>query len=469
VTFRSIARAGCALTLVVAFVASLAATATAAPERPLVGYWGTDAAGLIRRSGDAPDLGDLRGVHLNAPIVGIAATSTGRGFWLAAADGGVFTFGDARFFGSAASLHLNAPIVGIARSWDDGYWLVAADGGVFTFGDAKFSGSAANLHLNAPIVGIASVSRRGYLLAASDGGVFTFGNEEFFGSAANLHLNAPVVGITGGSGGYRLAASDGGVFTYGGATFLGTSTRTPVSAITRSPFGGYVMQSSNGGGLSAFGNGSSCVADVPAPLGSTHRYVGVVGAFQPGNGDVEGSMANVSCPVGGGHTGAFRPLLYRLSRWGWHIDVIRTGTDPTCFTEVFGLDRVGTRPVPTRPLVAKYGSIVMRSTQTAGHSVFDVRVTGTNCRAVASNSVFRIFVLPLAATTSVGDIGPFTTITPPGPRPFTLEAHGTCTTEVRSDFDGRLVQRKTGSSYTMTVPSGGFWISNTPGCTVSIS
>jgi hypothetical protein len=148
---------------------------------------------------------------------------------------------------------------------------------------------------------------------------------------------------------------------------------------------------------------------------------------------------------------------------------MRTGTDPPCFTEVFGLDRVGTQPVPTRPLVAKYGSIVMRRTQMAGHSVFDVRVTGTNCRAVASISVFQIFVLPLAATTQVGDIGPFSTITPPGPRPFTLEAHGTCTTEVRESDDGRLVQRKTGSSYTMTVPSGGFWISNTPGCTVSIT
>jgi hypothetical protein len=471
VRFRSIARTGFALTIVFSCVGGLAATATAAPELPpLVGYWGTDAAGLIRRSGDAPDLGDLRGLHLNAPIVGIAATSSGRGFWLAAADGGVFSFGDARFFGSAANLHLNAPIVGIAalpgsRFQDRGYWLAAADGGVFTFGDAKFYGSAATLHLNAPIVGIASNSSRGYLLAASDGGVFTFGDTEFFGSAANLHLNAPVVGIIGGSGGYRLAASDGGVFTYGYAAFFGTSTRTPVSAITRSPFGGYVMQSSNGGGLSAFGNGSSCVAEVPAPVGSTHRYVGVAGAFDPGRGDEEGAMANVSCPVGGGHTGAFRPPRSRLSFW--HIDVATTGTGPPCFTEVFGLDRVGTQPVPTRPLVAKYGSIEMRSTQTAGHSVFDVRVTGTNCRAVASVSVWRSFTLPLAATTRVGDLGPFSALLPSGP--FTLNAHGTCTTEVRESRDGRLLERETGSSYTMTVPSGGFWISNTPGCTVSVT
>ena len=36
----------------------------------------------------------------NAPIVGIAATPSGKGYWLVAADGGVFTFGDAPFLGN---------------------------------------------------------------------------------------------------------------------------------------------------------------------------------------------------------------------------------------------------------------------------------------------------------------------------------------------------------------------------------
>jgi len=37
----------------------------------------------------------MAGKHLNAPIVGITGTTTGRGYWLAASDGGIFAFGDA--------------------------------------------------------------------------------------------------------------------------------------------------------------------------------------------------------------------------------------------------------------------------------------------------------------------------------------------------------------------------------------
>ncbi len=44
----------------------------------------------------------------------MAATPDGHGYWLVAADGGVFAFGDAAFAGSAGGLHLNAPIVGMA-------------------------------------------------------------------------------------------------------------------------------------------------------------------------------------------------------------------------------------------------------------------------------------------------------------------------------------------------------------------
>ena len=59
-----------------------------------------------------------------------------------ASDGGIFSFGDARFHGSTGSIHLNNPIVGMAATTDGkGYWLVAADGGIFNFGDAGFYGS----------------------------------------------------------------------------------------------------------------------------------------------------------------------------------------------------------------------------------------------------------------------------------------------------------------------------------------
>ena len=99
--------------------------------------------GGIFTYGDAEFYGSTGSIHLNKPIVGMAATSDGNGYWLVASDGGIFTYGDAQFWGSAGSLTLDQPIVGMAPTPDgNGYWLVAQDAGVFTYGDAQFSGSA---------------------------------------------------------------------------------------------------------------------------------------------------------------------------------------------------------------------------------------------------------------------------------------------------------------------------------------
>lgn len=38
-------------------------------------------------------------IIVNAPVVGMAATPTGKGYWVVCADGGVFSFGDAQYFG----------------------------------------------------------------------------------------------------------------------------------------------------------------------------------------------------------------------------------------------------------------------------------------------------------------------------------------------------------------------------------
>ena len=71
--------------------------------------------------------------------------------------GGIFNYGDARFDGSTGSIHLNKPVVGMAATPDGGgYWLVATDGGIFSYGDAGFYGSTGSIVLNEPVVGMAA-------------------------------------------------------------------------------------------------------------------------------------------------------------------------------------------------------------------------------------------------------------------------------------------------------------------------
>ena len=135
----------------------------------------------------------MSGELLAAPIVGMAATPTGRGYWLAGADGGVFAFGDAPFCGSMGGKPLDRPIVGMAATpTGRGYWLVATDGGIFAFGDAAFYGSMGGLPLNAPIVGMAATpTGHGYWLVASDGGIFAFGDAPFYGSMGGQAAQRP--------------------------------------------------------------------------------------------------------------------------------------------------------------------------------------------------------------------------------------------------------------------------------------
>lgn len=79
---------------------------------------------------------------LTAPVVGGAATPSGKGYWQVAADGGVFALGDAVHYGSAAGAKLHYPVVAMAAApTGKGYWLFAADGGVFAYGDAEFHGT----------------------------------------------------------------------------------------------------------------------------------------------------------------------------------------------------------------------------------------------------------------------------------------------------------------------------------------
>jgi len=227
-------------------------------------------------------LGSISRVALNQPVVGMAATPSGKGYWLAAADGGVFTFGDAKYHGSTGGRRLAAPIVGIASTRSGkGYWLVGADGGVFTFGDAKFHGSTGGRPLARPIVGMARTrSGNGYWLAASDGGVFTFGDARYLGSTARRALRSPIVGIarTRSGNGYWLAAANGGVFTFGDAQFQGSARgKVGASSVT---------------GISAMSSGAGYW--LVAATGTTYAFGGARGyatQFPPGS--TSASVASV--------------------------------------------------------------------------------------------------------------------------------------------------------------------------------
>jgi hypothetical protein len=82
---------------------------------------------------------------------------------LVASDGGIFSFGDAHFYGSTGNIRLNHPIVGMAATvTGKGYWLVASDGGIFNFGNARFLGSMIGQPFSSPIVGMTALDGAGY-------------------------------------------------------------------------------------------------------------------------------------------------------------------------------------------------------------------------------------------------------------------------------------------------------------------
>jgi hypothetical protein len=304
-------------------------------------YWVDAANGGVFAYGGAGFYGSAGDIHLNQPIVGMAATPDGGGYWLVAADGGIFAYGDATFYGSMGGKHLDEPIVGMAATPDGkGYWLVASDGGIFSFGDAGFGGSMGGKHLNAPIVGMTSTpDGAGYWMVASDGGIFSFGNAQFAGSMGGKRLAKPIVGMGANplGVGYWLVASDGGIFSFGDAPFAGSmggvTLASPVTGMAVTPDGaGYWFTSQNGtvfafGDANYFGSATDSVAHVVGiseGLGSgyaAHDSTFPQGAY--GN-----DISNFQCqsiPTGG-HTigivqvngwanGSVNPCLQAEAQW----------------------------------------------------------------------------------------------------------------------------------------------------------
>jgi Glycosyl hydrolases family 43 len=136
------------------------------------GYWMVTASGQVFAFGNATNFGSLSSAPGGYRVTGMATTDDSNGYWLASANGNVVPFGDAVNYGSAysssssssspsssSSVPLNAPVVGMTATSDGaGYWLQGADGGIFSYGDAAFEGSMGGQRLNAPMVGIASAT-----------------------------------------------------------------------------------------------------------------------------------------------------------------------------------------------------------------------------------------------------------------------------------------------------------------------
>ncbi|HEY1826438.1 MAG TPA: hypothetical protein VGF87_00375 [Acidimicrobiales bacterium] len=96
--------------------------------------WMVDASGGVI---GLPSYGDLLGVPLNKPIVGMAATPDGKGYWLVASDGGIFSFGDAPYLGSGVDLNdqEHAPAIGMfSYANASQYLIVLSDGSAEGFG-----------------------------------------------------------------------------------------------------------------------------------------------------------------------------------------------------------------------------------------------------------------------------------------------------------------------------------------------
>ncbi len=319
-------RAGTAVAAAVCLLASLAlpaavasadtgSAATSSVATPVAhtsaisAYWLVASDGGIFSFGGAPFYGSTGNIHLNKPIVGMAASANGGGYWLVASDGGIFSFGTAPFLGSMGGSHLNQPIVGMAAAPNNaGYWLVASDGGIFAFGNAPFYGSMGGSHLNQPIVGMAATpDGGGYWMVAADGGIFSFGDAHFYGSTGNIHLNQPIVGMTATAtgNGYWFTASDGGVFAFGDAAFDGSlgdvPQSRPIVAITSTGDGGGYWFANNNGAVSAYGDATYWGS---APQVLNRPIVGM--AEVAGSGNFTGSsypsgsfgydIANYQCP-----------------------------------------------------------------------------------------------------------------------------------------------------------------------------
>ena len=237
-----------------------------------------DVAGEPIPFGTARYFGAVAHKDIGSGVIGMAASSSGRGYLLATASGRVLRFGDARFHGSIVARIKDRVATIVETNNGGGYWLACSNGGVFSFGDARFHGSVRGLPLSTPIVAMAATpDGGGYWLVASNGRVFHYGEAHFYGSAAGEILSHHIVAMAiPDAGGYWLVTSNGRVFHYGDAHFYGSASpavrKSPIVAMAATPDGrGYWL-----------------LPTIPAPP---------VGLPAPGKGFVAGHVTSIGDSV----------------------------------------------------------------------------------------------------------------------------------------------------------------------------
>jgi hypothetical protein len=244
------------------------------------GYWLVAGDGGIFNFGKAKFYGSTGNLHLQRPVVGMTPTSDRAGYWMVATDGGMFAFGDAKYHGSipgvglapadsGAAKRLNAPIVAmVASPTGKGYLLVASDGGVFAFGDALFHGSCPGIGgCNGSVIAVVpDAGEKGYWVVTSTGRVYPFGDAASIATGQPGATPGAITGATASATGhgYLIVDSHGDVYAFGDAHKYGSPPAgipAPIVGIVPTSTGnGYWLMGATG---AVYGYG-----DGPTNLGS---------------------------------------------------------------------------------------------------------------------------------------------------------------------------------------------------------
>ncbi|HLI44702.1 MAG TPA: glycoside hydrolase domain-containing protein [Acidimicrobiales bacterium] len=209
------------------------------------GWWYASRAGNVENFGASFEGSPFGLVRPSAPVVGIAATSTG--YVVATAAGNVYAYGT-RWHGSPVGLHLTSRVVGIAATPSGGYVVATAAGNVYAYG-TPWHGSPVGLHLTSRVVGIAANASGGYIVVTAGGNVYAYGTT-WEGSLVGRRLPAPVVGVAATSTGYLVATAKGNVYPFNTPWHGSEAKATLPSRIVgiTATSTGYVLASADGEG-----------------------------------------------------------------------------------------------------------------------------------------------------------------------------------------------------------------------------